>query len=236
MCTVSFVYVNGTTIITSNRDEKVDRQSAIEPKNYLIDNKNIIFPKDPKAGGTWYAVRKDRSVLVLLNGAKEKHQVQSHYRKSRGLIVLDLISSNSILTTWQEIDLENIEPFTIVLFIEKELYQLQWNYKEKSLLLLNSKQSYIWSSSTLYPKEISEKRAHWFETFIDTKPEVSADELFHFHRYAEEKNHQNGLVINRNDELKTVSITQTVINQNKATIFYNDLIAQKSFSNAFITV
>ena len=180
MCTVSFVNANGKIIITSNRDEKTLRPNAIEPKNYLINNKKIIFPKDKKAGGTWYAINENSTVLVLLNGADEKHILKESYRKSRGLIVLELISSESVLAVWNAIDLDTIEPFTLVLFENKKLYQLRWNEIEKSALELDTAQSHIWSSSTLYSKEIREKRANWFYNFLDTKPEVNAEELFNF--------------------------------------------------------
>ena len=236
MCTVSFVNANGKIIITSNRDEKTLRPNAIEPKNYLINNKNIIFPKDKKAGGTWFAVDEHSTILVLLNGADEKHIPKESYRKSRGLIVLELISGKSAIAAWKYIHLENIEPFTLVLFQNQKLYQLRWNETEKSALELDVNQNHIWSSSTLYPKEIREKRANWFYTFLDTKPEVDADELFNFHRYTQEENTEHGLVINRNDSLKTLSITQTVIEKNKVEIHYNDLIAERDFSNTFISV
>lgn len=236
MCTVSFVNSNGKIIITSNRDEKIIRPNAIEPKNYLINNKNIIFPKDSKAGGTWYAIDEHSNILVLLNGAEEKHILKDSYRKSRGLIVLELISSFSPLQEWKNIDLQNIEPFTLVLFENQKLYQLRWNEIQKSTIALDTNQSHIWSSSTLYSKEIREKRANWFSTFLDTKPEVNEEELFNFHRYTEEENTEHGLVINRNDTLKTLSITQTVIEKNKVEIHYNDLIAFSHFFNTFISV
>lgn len=236
MCTVSFVNANGKIIITSNRDEKTLRPNANEPQSYLVNNKNIIFPKDKKAGGTWFAVNENATVLVLLNGADEKHILKESYRKSRGLIVLELISSDSVIEEWRKIDLENIEPFTLVLFEEGKLYQLRWNETEKSTLQLDTNQSHIWSSSTLYPKEIREKRAQWFSTFLDTNPEVDADEMFGFHRYTEEGNTENGLVINRNDSLKTLSITQAVVEKNKVVIHYNDLIAEEDFSNTFISI
>lgn len=236
MCTVSFVNTNGKIIITSNRDEKIIRPNAIEPKNYLINNKNIIFPKDSKAGGTWYAIDEHSNILVLLNGAEEKHILKDSYRKSRGLIVLELISSFSPLQEWINIDLQNIEPFTIVLFENQKLYQLRWNETEKETTALDTNQSHIWSSSTLYSKEIREKRAHWFYTFLDIKPEVNEEELFNFHRYTETENKEHGLVINRNDILKTLSITQTVIETNKVAIHYNDLIAFNHFSNTFISI
>lgn len=236
MCTVSYVFANGKTIITSNRDEKIARPNAIEPKTYLVNNKNIIFPKDQKAGGTWYAITEGATVLVLLNGAAEKHEPKPMYRKSRGLIVLDIISADSPIDAWETIYLEEIEPFTLVLFQDKKLYQLRWNEIEKSTVYLDATQNYIWSSSTLYPQEIRDKRAIWFDTFIDTKPQVNEKEMFGFHRYAEGDNKEHGLVINRNDILKTLSITQTVIDKNKVVLSHYDLQQQKEFVNSFITL
>ena len=231
MCTVSFVFSNGKAILTHNRDEKVARPSAIEPKKYTVNNKNIYFPKDQKAGGTWFAVAENGTVLVLLNGADEKHQLKPSYRKSRGLIVLDLISSNSPIEEWSAIDLFSIEPFTIVLFQDKKLYQLRWNEIEKSTLNLDVSQSHIWSSSTLYPKEIREHRAELFQNFIVSN-EVSSEKLFQFHRYTKEDDSENGLIINRNGELKTLSITQTIIQENKVVLSYHDLQNQEEFTNS----
>ncbi|GAA4044391.1 NRDE family protein [Flavobacterium chungnamense] len=231
MCTVSFVFSNGKAILTHNRDEKVARPSAIEPQKYTVNNKNIYFPKDQKAGGTWYAVAENGTVLVLLNGADEKHQLKPSYRKSRGLIVLDLISSDSPIEEWSAIDLFGIEPFTIVLFQDKKLYQLRWNEIEKSTLNLDVNQSHIWSSSTLYPKEIREHRVELFQNFIVSN-EVSSEKLFQFHRYAKNDDSENGLIINRNDEMKTLSITQTVIQENKVVLSYHDLQNQQEFTNS----
>ena len=236
MCTVSFVATNDTVIITSNRDEKVIRPSAIPPKKYHINGKDILFPKDPKAGGTWFAVDENSNVLVLLNGAEEKHILKEKYNRSRGLIVLELIGEISPLEMWQTIDLENVEPFTLVLFEDQKLYQLRWNEIEKTTLALDVTKNHIWSSSTLYSAAIREKRANWFNTFLDTKPEVNEAELFNFHRYTEEENTEHGLVINRNDALKTLSITQAVVEKNKVQMSHYDLMKNDSFNHAFIII
>ena len=234
MCTVSFVYSNGKTIITSNRDEKVLRESAIEPRNYCINNKNILFPKDPKAGGTWFAVDENANVLVLLNGADVKHKVLLPYRKSRGLIVLDIISSVSPKDFWNEIDLENIEPFTLVLFQNSQLFQLRWNGNQKETLVLNECKNHVWSSATLYSKEIRKKRSEWFYSFLEKITFPSAIEMFHFHRNTEKENLENGLVINRNEEMKTLSITQAIFEKNKAEVVHHDLITNLSFETTFL--
>lgn len=236
MCTVSFVKTVDKIVITSNRDEKVIRPNAIAPQNYTVNGKNVIYPKDPKAGGTWYVVDENGTVLVLLNGANEKHTVKLPYRKSRGLIVLELIGNASPKDFWNIINLENIEPFTLVLFQSGALFQLRWDGMVKETTLLDTGKNHIWSSATLYPQAVREKRANWFYTFMEMTPAISETELLHFHRYTEQTNQENGLVINRNDEMKTVSITQSVIEKNKVTILHCDLIAQKESVTSFITI
>jgi uncharacterized protein with NRDE domain len=234
MCTVSYVFSNGKVIITSNRDEQLLRPSAIEPKLYVIKNKNIIFPKDQKAGGTWYAIKDDATILVLLNGAKEKHDLKQTYRKSRGLIVLDLISAKTAISEWKLIDLSDIEPFTLVLFESKKLYQLRWNEVEKETIILNENQNYIWSSSTLYSTKTREEREDWFRQFTFDKTLLTPSDMYDFHRYKENENQENGLTINRNNKLKTLSITQTTIDGNTVKLSYFDLQKELEFNHSYL--
>ena len=93
MCTVSFVRANDSIIITSNRHENIRRQNAVKPALYESSDKRIIFPKDPRAGGTWFAATDTGVVCVLLNGAFEKHIPVPPYRKSRGLVLLEIIEN-----------------------------------------------------------------------------------------------------------------------------------------------
>lgn len=236
MCTVSFVCNNEAVIITSNRDEKVIRPEAIEPRSYNCNGKNIMYPKDPKAGGTWFAVDANGTVLVLLNGGISKHKVQFSYRKSRGLIALDIISSNSPKNFWKEINLEDIEPFTLVLYQEKELYELIWDGMTKKSTQMDEKQNYIWSSVTLYSDQIRQKRSVWFSDFLKNKEKISAFDMLDFHRNTEDDDSENGLIINRENTLKTLSITQVIIEQNKSVLEYHDLVNAKEFSTAFISI
>ena len=233
MCTVSFVVANEQIIITSNRDESVARPSALKPEKYIVNNTSIIFQKDPKAGGTWFATTENGTVAVLLNGAKEKHQVKESYRRSRGLILLDIISSNAPLKEWKIIDLMNIEPFTVVLYLNKGLYQLRWNEIEKETLLLDLATNYIWSSSTLYSNEIHKQRVQWFEKFLMEQQEVNPLHLFDFHQNTAPDNQDFGLIINRKNSLKTLSITQAVVKKNEIEFSHLDLQHQEHFFNSY---
>ena len=236
MCTVSFVNNNGVVMITSNRDEQVIRPNAIAPKNYNQNGKNVIYPKDPKAGGTWFAVNADKTVLVLLNGGFVKHEMAFSYRKSRGLIALDIIYSDSPKDFWTQINLENIEPFTLVLYQEEKLYELVWDGFSKKMTTLDETKNHIWSSVTLYSGEIRKKRAAWFELFLKNRNEILPQDMFGFHRNTEGDDSQNGLIINRENALKTLSITQVTIEKNKGIMRHFDLINTKDFSTAFISI
>jgi len=222
MCTVTYIPTAEGCIITSNRDEKITRERALSPQEYLIDGKKIIFPKDLKAGGTWVA-HNETKIIVLLNGAQEKHFPKPNYRKSRGLIVLDLMTAEKTLDYWKTVDLSDIEPFTIVLVENNKLTQLQWNETEKNTTGFDSTQFHIWSSSTLYSKEIREQRKVWFQDFIKRKNSPTPEEILHFHQFTESENKEFGLQINRNDVLKTISITQCKVSNDTIKMEYLDL-------------
>ncbi len=233
MCTVSFVYANDSFLLTSNRDEKITRPSAIEPKIYQTESKKIIYPKDAKAGGTWFVVDEFGNAIILLNGGKTKHIAKEKYRLSRGVIVLELMTSNAIVSTWKTIDLTDIEPFTLLVLEDKKPYQLQWSGEEKSTDKLEINQTYIWSSSTLYTPEIQQQRAEWFGEYMSENQEVSAEKMKFFHKNTEPKDAKNGLIINRDNIYKTLSVTQAVITSNSVFVNHSDLIQNKEYSITF---
>ncbi len=225
MCTVTFVRSGSQQIITSNRDEQVVRQ-AIEPRTYNIGNKKITFPKDPKAGGTWYAADQLGNVIVLLNGAAETHQRTPPYRKSRGIILLEIFTADAPVILWNQIDLENIEPFTLILFQEVGISQMRWNGQEKELVFYDNSTTRIWSSATLYSKEVREARQRWFDQFMKERSSPTSEEMFDFHRHTKPDNKQNGLVIDRKGFLKTISITQTIVGNRQLSMKHFDLVDQ----------
>lgn len=229
MCTVSFYRSDSKVVITSNRDEHIDRPLAIPPKKYKYKDARLYFPKDAKAGGSWFIVKSDASVFVLLNGAEKKHLPKPPYRMSRGIILLELAVANQLNETWKFIHLENIEPFTIIAYFNNSLVQLRWNGKEKEYKLLDVNLAYIWSSSTLYQPEIIKKRELWFVDFLKLKNyHVNEDELINFHTNTENNDEENGLIINRNHKMLTKNITQVVLKNNHLQLTHYDLITKET--------
>lgn len=228
MCTVSFVRIKDAVIITSNRDEHIQRKTAAAPAFHQLPNKKIIFPKDAKAGGTWFAAADSSVVAVLLNGAFIKHVASPPYRKSRGLVLLDIIEAEDAFLFFKELELDNIEPFTIVLYQSANLYELRWDGNNKHEKLLDSSGNYIWSSATLYSDEVINVRKNLFDRFIKTEKNITAGTVHDFHNY----NHgdaENGFIIDRQTGMKTFSITQAVVSAGAVKFLHADLLQHQQF-------
>jgi hypothetical protein len=216
-------------IITSNRDEHIKRENAVAPVVYNVQDKKIIFPKDARAGGTWFAAADNGTVAVLLNGAFKKHIAKPPYRKSRGLILLEIIGSDRPVLFFNELNLDNIEPFTVVLYQAGQLYELRWDGTGKHQRQPAISTDYIWSSSTLYSDEIIEQRNHLFQQFIQAPELITAARVQDFHA-GNNGDDENGFIINRSTGMKTFSITQAVVNYDAVNFLHTDLLQQKQYT------
>ncbi len=230
MCTVTFVNAGDKIFLTSNRDEKHRRKQAIAPKVYSFANGNIIYPKDTDAGGTWFAVHENGNVIVLLNGAFVKHDPLPPYRHSRGLVILKLLQHNDVIEEFNKIHLENIEPFTLVIWCDGKLYESRWDGSNKFLAEKDNTASHIWSSATLYDSETVSKREEWFAAWLRENKLPVPDDIFNFHQFTGDGDKHNDLLMNRDGEVSTVSITGVELSGDTALVKYFDLVQDKVFS------
>ncbi len=208
MCTVTIIPKGKNDfILTSNRDEAPDRISLI-PDFYTIDSVNLLFPKDKVAGGTWIGVSDKNRVICVLNGAFVRHERQSKYRLSRGVVAKDLMVTQNVEEAVESYNFNDVEPFTIVIIdwnASLKFYELIWDGTKKYFRQL-PKEPKIWSSSTLYNEEMKSERLDWFETF-KTENVLSDSTILKFHKTAGNSNNDYGVVMNRGF-VKTTSITQ----------------------------
>jgi uncharacterized protein with NRDE domain len=223
MCTVTFIPVDDRCFITSNRDEKAARLKAIVPAVYTGYNATLLYPKDAAANGTWIAMNQLGNAAVLLNGAFVKHDSGPAYRKSRGLVLLDIIASTEPADWFIEINLFKIEPFTVVILQQGRLYECRWDGMRKHYQQLDEKQPHIWSSATLYPDDVISKRKQWFSKWLANHPQPSQKDIFSFHQFAGDGDIQNDVLMNRNGHMLTVSITGIEVNSEKGAMHYLDM-------------
>lgn len=221
MCTVTYLPLGSGFVFTSNRDEHFSRSKTIFPLEKRIGKHSVSFPQDPLAFGTWIAIA-ENSLICLLNGGLTKHKHLPPYRKSRGIIVLERFNFNSFDSFVEAIDLNQIEPFTMISLIWDEpiqltIQELVWDGETKHISQKDCKEKQIWSSSTLYEENIREQRNELFRRIAPS----TASEALNFHLTSgEELGNENKLKMSRPNGVKTISTSQIKFDGNSLTMDY----------------
>ncbi|WP_064196853.1 MULTISPECIES: NRDE family protein [Emticicia] len=232
MCVLTYIPTkNNGFILTSNRDEAVSREPAIPPRKYNLHGQNVFFPKDPKGGGTWIA-SSGEITLCLLNGGIEKHISKPPYRQSRGKVVLDYFEYQNINDFVNRYFFEGIEPFTLIVIENNQeinIHELRWSGERIYLSQIDNTKPRIWSSVTLYSPQIIKQREEWFKYYSSLEKEPNSLSILDFHHTGGSTDSRNAIKMNRDDTLKTISITQFIINEFDFTISYQDLQAKTTF-------
>lgn len=227
MCTVTFLPKGKSSyILTSNRDE-TPKRAALAPKAYSIHGKEVFFPKDPLAGGTWIATDKVTFTLCLLNGAFEKHSHKPPYRLSRGIMLLDFFNYSNVKRFIEQYDFSGIEPFTLILIESNNglsATELVWDEIKLHVRYLDVTQPHIWSSSTLYPEAIRDERRNWFKLWLEEHKKFQQKEIIDFHKTGGKGDEWNDFVMNREGKVQTVSVT-SIEKNNDFNLVYEDLLS-----------
>jgi hypothetical protein len=169
------------------------------------------------------AVSETGQLIVLLNGAIKAHHPEPPYRKSRGLVVLDLVASASALDAFEEYNCTGIEPFTIILFENNSLWYGKWDGKMKWLESLNVNKPQIWSSVTLYSPDLIRKRETWFNEWIAGHAHPGTLDIIRFHQKGGDGDPAYSILMNREGKLFTNSISVIRLSHEKASFRYLDL-------------
>jgi uncharacterized protein with NRDE domain len=234
MCTVTYIPTNEGFILTSNRDEKVHRPT-IKPAFYEHPSGKILYPKDVIAGGTWIATN-SRRTACLLNGAFEKHTKQSIYSKSRGQVLLESFDYDNLAFFVENCNLLDVEPFTLLLIDTKNHFsfvELVWDGTKKHISEVNQYTQKIWSSATLYSQEDRILRNNWFDTWLLENQDSTDFKILEFHKYKHSDNLKNNILAEKNQELKTVSISQFQKNSATSKFNYLDLLDESTLELLF---
>lgn len=228
MCTLTYLPLqNNKFILTTNRDESPKRKTSAFPQIEDIGGHKIMFPKDDVAGGTWVAVSDSGKIACLLNGAFKAHKHQPPYRKSRGLILLESLNYEDSYQFFREVDLNNIEPFTLLIIETKTqlFFEFRWDGVSKYEKRVESENPGIWSSAMLYPPEVRKKREKWFQRWLSENPNFELNNIRKFHHEAGEDNERERLLMNSENQVKTVSITSILPDKRAFLMIYEDLVS-----------
>jgi hypothetical protein len=227
MCTLTYLpFENESFLLTFNRDESPHRPSAIPPSVFSIQNKLILYPLDPMGGGTWIASANSGLTACIMNGAFTIHEREENYRKSRGLILLELFSCPDVYSFIRSVDLIGIEPFTMLIITNSSpiaILELRWNGETKHIRFRQPSDPFMLSSAAVYKPEIFESRNVLFHDFLKNNPKLNEQQILDFHHLKKRNDTEDGFIIDIPETVKTVSITQLKKNQTFIYMRYENL-------------
>ena len=178
MCTVSWIHDKDGYQLLCNRDEKLTRKSAQEPRLAVCKGTRFLTPVDGDFGGTWIATNEFGVSICLLNGVSRPCSELGAAGRSRGLLVLDLIplpSVAAICDRLRELELTPFAPFTLAaLEPGHSAAILEWDRSKK--LRFEKAERFMLTSSSFDPEEVRRSRLEQYSQVHD------GEELFALHR------------------------------------------------------
>jgi hypothetical protein len=152
MCTLTFFPTEDGYLVGMNRDELLTRPKAIPPKTFKTDGLEITCPQEP-SGGTWIACNGHGNLLALLNWNDCKSFYKREKRRSRGLLIPQLIGAADLIATdsqFSHLNLHGVFPFRLVGIFRSERIIHEWRWDGNA----KQKQQYSWN------------RKHWFSSSL----------------------------------------------------------------------
>jgi hypothetical protein len=231
MCTVTYIPVEGGCWLTSNRDEKPERQ-PLQPAAWhmMPGGSKLYYAADARAGGTWMATRMQGECTILLNGAHAGFIAKPFYKKSRGLVLLDMLHAKLLHRAFAQYDLEHIAPFTLVHYRQGQLFQARWDGEQKTWLQINEQQPHIWSSATLYDTAVQQQRRQWFAQWHAQHVQPQWSDVFGFHSWHQPQNPENSICMQRPNGIQTISISAVFFREQIPEFYHHQLVAHDAYS------
>lgn len=118
MCTVTVVPHDRGVRLLANRDERRARLPGLPPRVHNLLGRRALFPRDPQGGGTWVGVNDAGLIVALLNARAGDSTETCAPKRSRGLIVLQLLRCGSVreaMATAAALEADLFEPFRVVM-------------------------------------------------------------------------------------------------------------------------
>jgi len=218
MCTISCIHSKDGYQLLCNRDEKLTRKSALEPRLAVRNGTRFLAPVDGDFGGTWIATNEFGVSVCLLNGANLTgsgiHAAAPG--RSRGLLLLDLIplpSVAAICNRVRDTDISAFAPFTLAAVEPGHLAAvLEWDGSKKTLLFEEADR-FMLTSSSFDSEEVRRSREEEYSHVHD------GEGLFAFHRSHAPARSAYSTCMHRADA-ETVSFSWIQVSREETDFYY----------------
>ncbi len=218
MCTVSWLHTSSGYQLLFNRDERKTRKVASAPSFHERDGVRFVAPIDGDHGGTWIATNEFGLTLALVNGLRPVEATP----RSRGLLVMDLASSESVDEVASRLDHESLDdyaPFTLIAVQpEHAAALLEWDGRQFTSTA-NAEDRMPVTSSSFDPNGVRASRKKDFQR-LQAGGKLSAELLFTFHQSHGAGPSAYSTCMHRPDA-STVSFTWVDVTEHDVRLFYS---------------
>jgi len=221
MCTVSFLPNKHGFYLAMNRDEKLDRFTALPPTIVDLTERRAVFPREPE-GGTWISINDAGICFALINW----HRIAcapSRSNVSRGEVVKALAARSSteeIANGLAALPLRRLRPFRLIAInsSKKKITESRWNGKQ----LTTSK--HAWERRHWFSSGVDERRAELERSRVCDSAKVrnsvaNLSWLRRLHRSHSPKRGPFSICMHRSDAA-TVSYTEVIVSAQRVTMRY----------------
>ena len=210
MCTVTVVPHETGIRLMCNRDERRTRPAAIPPRVYELGGRLAAFPVDPQGGGSWVGLNDADIAMALLNAASAPRRCAEAPKRSRGLIVRELLSCRSmphVLEAIASLDIGSFEAFRLVV-VHGSAVAVATHDGARAMtcrqIWLDT--PLLFTSSSLGDARVEAPRRRLFERMVVQGRAGWLDGQAHFHRHQWRSRPEISVRMEREDAL-TVSHT-----------------------------
>jgi transport and Golgi organization protein 2 len=219
MCTVSLLPTAQGFYLAMNRDEKLDRFTALAPAIAELGSRRAVFPREP-TGDTWISANDAGVCLALINWHRVAREPQNDV-VSRGEIVRALAgksSADEIANGVMKLPLRKLRPFRLITIVPSERLAAEWRWNLERLTMGNHQwQRQHWFSSGFNEGRAELERRRVCDAAHDQQG--SLNWLRRLHRSHAPKRGPFSICMHRPDAA-TVSYTEVAVSERRATMRY----------------
>ena len=221
MCTVSFLPKSQGFYLAMNRDEKLDRFTALPPTIVDLACRRAVFPRE-RSGSTWISANDAGICLALINWHRIKRDPKND-TISRGLVVRELAeksSADEIAVALKKLPLSKVQPFRLIAVAPREMRLTEWRWNLKRL----TRHNHAWRRRHWFSSGFDERRAEFERQRVCNAANVqqsggSVKWLRWLHRSHAPKRGPFSICMHRPDA-STVSYTEVAVSRRRATMRY----------------
>ncbi len=231
MCTVTVVPHETGIRVMCNRDERRSRPAALPPQLHDLGGRLAAIPLDPRGAGSWVGVNDAGIVVTLLNVSGSWRRSPEEPRRSRGLIVREVLRSGSlshVLETVASLDVGLFDLFRLVVARGSTVVDATSDGARRvTTRQITLDRPLIFTSSSLGDALVEAPRKQLFQRMVVERRSQWLRGQARFHRHQWPSRPEISVRMERHDAL-TVSRTVVEVTRARRSLFYESPVASSS--------